>query len=377
MKAFRCDHCRHLLFFESVRCVRCGHALAYLPDLGVVGSLEPACDAPAGGGRWLTPIPRAAGRAYRLCENYSARGVCNWAVPADDPHPLCASCRLTRVIPDLSRPEHIPAWYKLEAAKRRLVYTLAALGLPLSSKADDPERGLAFEFLADPDDPAAPRVLTGHAGGVITASLAEADDPERERRRVQMREPYRTLLGHLRHEAGHYYWDRLVRDDPARLGAFRAAFGDERADYAEAVRRHYDAGAPADWQERFISAYATVHPWEDWAETWAHYLHVVDALETAAACGVRLLPPREGDPALGQAPDPLGGDRASFDGLMEGWAPLAYVLNNLNRGLGQADAYPFVVPAPVVERLRFIHEVVAGAREALVGLECGRVAPGM
>jgi hypothetical protein len=358
VKIFHCDHCRHLLFFENVQCVKCGHALAYLPDLGVIGSLEPASKAPVGEGLWRTPIPRATSRSYKLCENYSAHNVCNWAVPADDPHSLCISCRLTRVIPDLSRPAHKPAWYKLEVAKRRVVYTLAALRLPLLNKADDPEHGLAFEFLADPDDPAAPRVLTGHAGGVITVNVAEADDPEREKRRVQLHEPYRTLLGHFRHEVGHYYWECLIRDDPARLEAFRSVFGDERADYAEAMRRHYDAGAPADWQSQFISAYATMHPWDEWAETWAHYLHMIDTLETAAACGVRLRPPRKGDPALRQVPDPLDDDPEPFDELMESWIALTYMLNNLNRGLGQADAYPFVISVPAVEKLRFVHDTV-------------------
>jgi hypothetical protein len=362
MKIFHCDHCRQLLFFENVRCVRCGHDLAYLPDLGVVGSLDPAGETPAGKGLWRTPIPRAAGRAYKLCENYSAQHVCNWALPADDPHSLCVSCRMTHIIPDLSRPGHKLSWCKLETAKRRLVYALASLRLPLLNRADDPERGLTFEFLADPDDPATPRVTTGHAGGVITVNLAEADEPEREKRRVELHEPYRTLLGHFRHEVGHYYWERLIRDDRSRLETFRSEFGDERADYAEAVRRHYDAGAPADWQEHFISAYASTHPWEDWAETWAHYLHMIDALETAAACGVRLLPPRAGDPALRQVPDPVGEERVSFDELMESWFPLTYMLNNLNRGLGQADAYPFVISIPVVEKLRFVHGTVAGAK---------------
>jgi hypothetical protein len=358
VKVFHCDHCRHLLFFENVHCVQCGHALAYLPDLGVIGSLEPAGEAPASEGLWRTPIPRAAGRTYKLCENYSAHNVCNWAVPADDSHSLCISCRLTRVIPDLSRPAHKLAWYKLEVAKRRLVYTLAALKLPLLNKSDDLEHGLTFEFLADPDDPAAPRVLTGHAGGVITINVAEADDPERERRRVQLHEPYRTLLGHLRHEVGHYYWERLIRDAPAWLERFRSVFGDERIDYAEVMKRYYDAGPPADWQDRFISAYATMHPWEDWAETWAHYLHMVDTLETAAACGVRLRPPREGDPALRQVPDPLDDNPEPFDALMESWFALTYMLNNLNRGLGQADAYPFVISVPAVEKLRFVHDTV-------------------
>ncbi|HJZ60201.1 MAG TPA: putative zinc-binding peptidase [Gemmataceae bacterium] len=356
MKVFRCDHCRQLVFFENVRCVSCNHQLAYLSDLGVVGSLEPAGD-----GLWKTPIRRAADRTYRLCRNYTAENVCNWAVRSDDPHPFCPSCRLTRVIPDLSKPGHREAWYRLEVAKRRLVYTLLALKLPVLNRTDDPDRGLAFEFLSDPEDPTVPRVLTGHAGGVITVNLAEADDAERERRRHQFHEPYRTLLGHFRHESGHYYWDRLIRESD-RLVGFRGRFGDDRADYAEALARHHADGPPADWQSRFVSAYASSHPWEDWAETWTHYLHMTDALETAAACGVRLRPPRPGDPTLQAIPDPVDDQPESFEELMASWFPLTYVLNNLNRGLGLTDAYPFVLTGPAIEKLRFVHDTVWAKR---------------
>jgi hypothetical protein len=353
MKVFHCDHCRQLVFFENVHCLGCEHTLAYLPDLGVVGSLDAA-----GPGLWKSPLKRARGRKYRLCANYGGENVCNWAVPAKDENPLCRSCRLTRMIPDLSQPGHREAWYRLEVAKRRLVYTLLGLDLPLQNRFEDPERGLAFEFLADPPL-GGPPVLTGHANGVITLNVAEADDAERERRRLAMREPYRTLVGHFRHESGHYYWDRLVRDDAKLLDAFRTLFGDEREDYAAALQRHYEEGAPGDWSERFISGYATSHPWEDWAESWAHYLHMVDALEMAAASGVSLQPPRGGEPVLrAKAPRPAAG---SLDALLADWYPLTYLLNNLNRGLGQPDAYPFVLNAPVVEKLRFVHETIGAA----------------
>ena len=147
-------------------------------------------------------------------------------------------------------------------------------------------------------------MLTGHADGVITVNIAEADDAERERRRTAMHEPYRTLLGHMRHESGHYYWDRLIAGTP-ELDEFRSLFGDERADYAASLSTYYERGAPADWQERFVSAYASAHPWEDWAETWAHYLHMVDTLETAAACGLSLTPRRRDEPALPKMPEPV------------------------------------------------------------------------
>ncbi|HVK08802.1 MAG TPA: putative zinc-binding peptidase [Gemmataceae bacterium] len=353
MKVFRCDHCRHLVFFENVHCVQCNHTLAFLPDLGVIASLDAADD-----GTWVTPIPRAEGRAYRLCANYTGRNVCNWAVPAGDPNPLCESCRLTHVIPDLATPGHHEAWYRLEVAKRRLVYTLKGLNLPIANRTDDPDRGLAFEFLADPPDPTAPPVLTGHANGLITVNLAEADDAERERRRLQMHEPYRTLLGHFRHESGHYYWDRLVKES-ARIDDFRELFGDERADYGAALQWHHANGPVANWQDQFVSAYASAHPWEDWAETWAHYLHMTDTLETAAACGVSLQPARPGDPEIEAVPDPVTGGPEPFDDLMASWFPLTYVLNNLNRGLGLPDAYPFVLSPVAVQKLKFVHEVVS------------------
>ncbi len=356
MKIFHCDHCGHLLFFENVQCVKCAAPLAFLPDLMVVASLDPAPEA----GLFTTPIPRAEGTLYRLCANYKEHNTCNFAVAADDPHPLCLSCRLTRIIPDLSKPGHQQAWYKLEVAKRRLVYSLVGLALPVENKDAEPDRGLTFEFLADPEDPTAPKVMTGHSDGVIVLSLAEADDAEREKRRVSLGEPYRTLLGHLRHEVGHYYWDRLVRDDEPRLTAFRAMFGDERQDYGESLARHYKNGPPAEWPSQFVSPYAASHPWEDWAETWAHYLHMADALETAAACGLALRPRRKDDPALKAAPDPVH-DATPFDKLMASWYPLTYVLNNLNRGLGLPDGYPFVLPTPAVEKLRFVHETIAAA----------------
>jgi hypothetical protein len=372
MKIFHCDHCDQLVFFENTRCVKCGHVLAFLPDLADMRSLDPApaIDQDRGddqGGeddRWISPLHGAKGPAYRLCQNYREAQVCNWAVLADDPHPLCPSCRLTRVIPDLSVPGHQEAWYRLEVAKRRVVYSLLNLGLPVVNRLDDPERGLAFEFRADPAPGEAP-VMTGHANGVITINVAEADDAERERRRRSLGEPYRTLLGHVRHEIGHYYWDRLIansaRSGNANLEAFRAQFGDEREDYATALRHHYEGGPPADWQDRFVTAYASAHAWEDWAETWAHYLHMTDTLETAAACGVSIRPRRKGEPALTQAPASAGTASGSFDRLIQSWFPLTYVLNNLNRGLGLPDGYPFVLSTPAIEKLRFVHDTIAAA----------------
>jgi hypothetical protein len=347
LKVFHCDHCGHLLFFENTQCVHCGRLVAFLPDLMLVGSLEPI---EGDVSLWRSPLARAGG-SYRLCDNYRDAQVCNWAIDAADEVTLCWSCRLTRVVPDLGVEGHQVAWYRLEVAKRRLVYTLLSLQLPFA--------GLAFEFLADAASDGTP-VLTGHVGGVITINVAEADDAERERRRHALGEPYRTLLGHVRHESGHYFWMTLLEPDVEWLGRFRELFGDERDDYREALQKHYRDGARPDWQSQFVTAYASAHPWEDWAETWAHYLHMVDTVEIAAACGVSLRPRRADEPVLPRVPADVVSRDGSFDLLLASWHPLTYMLNNLNRGLGLGDAYPFVLSPPAIEKLRFVHEVIRG-----------------
>jgi len=359
MKIFHCDHCGNLLFFENTQCVRCGRVVAYLPDLAIVGSLDSNADGRSdNAGTWRSPLEVASGRSYRLCRNYEIEQVCNWTVSADDPNPLCVSCRLTRVIPDLTIAEHRAGWYKLEVAKRRLIFTLLRLRLPIVGRDEDPERGLAFEFKADL--PHGEAVLTGHASGLITINVTEADDAERERRRTSLHEPLRTLAGHFRHESGHYYWDRLIAD-PGRQDAFRQVFGDERADYGAALSAYYANGPRADWQDTFISAYASAHPFEDWAETWAHYLHMVDTVETTAACGVTLQPRRSDEPSLSRVSPFVVSPDAPFDQLIDSWFPVTYLLNNLNRGMGLADAYPFVWPASAIEKLRFVHETLRSA----------------
>ncbi len=357
MKIFHCGHCDQLVFFENTLCINCGHALAYLPDAAVMGTFEPEGDHFRSVG-----APANDQRKYRFCANYNREGVCNWAVPAADPNPFCSSCRLTRMIPDLTLPGTKECWVRLESAKRRLAYSLLSLNLPLANKADDPEHGLAYDFLADapPGTAGAPVVLTGHENGVITINVAEADGAEREKRRLQMHEPYRTILGHFRHEIGHYYWDLLIRDSEATEG-FRRLFGDEQEDYGEALKRHHQQGAPGDWPLSFVSAYASAHPWEDWAESWAHYLHIIDTLETAVESGLSLRPKRSDEPSLSPDIAVVGRKRPSFDRLIEHWFPLTYVLNNLNRGMGLQDAYPFVLPTRALDKLRFIHEVIGEA----------------
>jgi hypothetical protein len=270
---------------------------------------------------------------------------------ADNGQTFCAACLHNRTIPDLSDRHNLTLWRRIEVAKRRLFYSLLRLKLPLRNKAQDP-RGLAFDFLAPTDKP----VLTGHLEGVITINLAEADDSEREKQRGAFEEPYRTLLGHFRHEIAHYYWDRLVRDHGS-ITEFRKIFGDERVDYGEALRRHHSQGAPADWANTFVTAYASSHPWEDFAETWAHYFHIADTLETACAFGVHMQPHVTGNQAL-EASVSFDPYTAGIEHLIDAWIPLTFAFNSINRSMGVGDLYPFVLGVPTMLKLNYIYNLI-------------------
>ena len=355
MKTFHCDHCGYPLFFENVQCLRCGSALAFLPDRLALCAIEPL-EGREGLWRRKSRGKRAAEPQYwRLCYNNTQYHACNFAVRESDPNELCVSCRQTRVLPDLAVPDNVQRWYRIGRAKRRLFYTLAKLRLVDVNPPDGQRDGPAFEFLADtPGQP----VMTGHADGVITLNIAEADDAERVKRRVALHEPYRTLLGHLRHESGHYYWDQLVRADAERLAEFRAMFGDERPDYSQALERYYAAGGGtvAGWESKHVSAYATSHPWEDWAETWAHYLHMVDLLETAASYNTTIALSDDDEPE--EVTNPFEQGTADFNTLVEQWVPITLLVNSLNRSLGHEDAYPFALSRDALEKLRFVHDVI-------------------
>ncbi len=267
-------------------------------------------------------------------------------------------------MPDLSIAPNVERWGKIELAKRYVIRALMRWRLRRPDRKQDPERGLAFDLIADETRPdgAVKRALTGHDNGLITINIAEADDAEREARRKAMREPYRTLVGHIRHEVGHYYWDRLVNDE-GRVDAFREAFGDERQDYAAALERHYRDGAAPDWINRFISAYASSHPWEDFAETWAHYLHIVDALETARSYGIDARASfSPGDARMRLNFEPHAANSAGR--LVDAWVPLTVALNGVNRSMGQPDLYPFVLSNAVVGKLEFIHALIHAPRQA-------------
>jgi hypothetical protein len=299
---------------------------------------------------------------YKRCLNLSTPASCNWLVPVEDPADMCRACRLNRTIPDLTDPalpDNGYLWGLVELAKRRLVSSLILLGLPVASRmSEDTERGLMFDFLRSPVN--GPHIMTGHNTGLITLNVDEADDAKREAVRKAMREPYRTLLGHFRHEVGHYYWDRLVAGT-SWMDGFHELFGDETLDYKASLQRNYDEGPPADWPLHYVSAYASTHPWEDWAECWAHYLHMRDAIDTALSFGLSVdhfdleFTPFTID-ALYQPEHP---EAEQFLTFLNHWTRLTTMLNEMSRSMGQPDFYPFILPTEAVAKLHFIHLVVS------------------
>ncbi|MGW0036893.1 zinc-binding metallopeptidase family protein [Gordonia sp. NPDC003376] len=332
MRDFLCRECGQQLTFENSLCLNCGRELGFHLKSRTIVVLDDDGHADVEG----TPLQR--------CANADA-AACNWLVERGEGLPsLCDSCRLTRTRPGDDDPAALSAWAESELAKRRVVLELDELSLPIIGKDTDPDNGLAFDLLSSAVDP----VITGHADGVITLDLAEGDDVHREELRVSMDEPYRTLIGHFRHEIGHFYQMVLVGDGPNR-GRYEELFGDPDADYQAALDRHYSEGPPTGWDNDYVSSYATMHPAEDWAETFAHYLHIRDTLDTAAAF------------ALAPAGATLDADlpgTVGFGRIIEWWLPLTWALNQINRSMGHQDLYPFVLPRPVLDKMEFIHGLV-------------------
>jgi hypothetical protein len=341
MKPFRCSSCSSAVYFENLSCLRCGGILGFDSEKLELVTLEPD-----GEQSYLVVGGSRSSNKY-YCAN-SKYGVCNWIVDAHESLGLCRACNLNRMIPNLDRKGAQEAWASIERAKKRLMYSLLRFGLPLNGGLSG-KPPMTFDFMAD--------AVTGHFDGVITIDIDEADEVERTRQRQQLAEPYRTVLGHLRHESGHYYWMLLI-DGSNLIDEFRQLFGDDRENYADAIRRHHDQGPMLNWQSEFVSAYASSHPWEDWAETWAHYLHMVDVLETAQAYGSEL---RSANSSFGVIwpSETLDAYRdIRFDVLMEHWIPMTLVMNGLNRSMGHDDFYPFAIPQRAVEKLEFIHNTI-------------------
>jgi hypothetical protein len=354
MKLFKCDHCGQPVYFENTFCVQCNAFLGFDPQRMDLLALR----AEDNGSYTLFENKEQNNAAhYKYCSN-KQYNVCNWLLPYDSEAEFCIACDLNHTIPNLNQADHMEKWAHIEVAKHRLIYSLLRFRLPIVSKTQDEEKGLAFDFLEDENKKGAKRLLTGHDHGLITLNIAEADDAVREMARNQMDEVYRTVLGHFRHEIGHYYWDQLIKDTN-RLPAFRELFGDETIDYAEALKQHYSKEASDTWREKFISAYASSHPWEDWAETWAHYMHIVDTMETAYSFGMTLNP-RVADPENDMSArlniDPY--TAKSMDDIIDRWIPLSFVMNSLNRAMGMKDSYPFVINEEVKKKLSFIHETI-------------------
>lgn len=355
MRIFSCQQCGLGLLFENTRCQGCGASLGYLDRYGELSALVPE----EAGMRALAD-PEASHR-WQYCAN-AEFDVCNWLVPAG-PKRLCSCCGLNRHIPNLADPEQREAWRKLEFAKHRLVYSLHRFGLPLG----EGSAALRFDFLSQqrPIPPGAHSTI-GHASGQVTITTEEADPVQREHQRQKMDEPYRTLIGHFRHEVGHYYWDHLVAPEPDHLEQFRRVFGDETADYQQSLNRHYKEGPRLDWQKNYISAYASSHPWEDWAESWAHYFHLIDTLETAHAFGLSLQPRLDDPRSLTMRADIDPYRHRDLAEILRRALPLTFAVNSLNRSMGQPDLYPFVLTAAVEEKMGFIHELIARFRHRAV-----------
>jgi hypothetical protein len=349
--------CGQPIFFDNTHCLGCGSELGYHPDHGLLCSLKAEDD----GSRWRVksdgPLKN---KSFIRCQNLNSAAQCNWLISDAQTTPYCTACALNLVIPDLNLLENTEYWHRTEEAKRRLIAQLIMLGLPTISKELDPQQGLGFKLLRQQQGK--PPVMTGHMDGVITLDVIEADPAHRERVRQNIHEPYRTLLGHFRHESGHYYWDRLVRDS-RWIETFRNLFGDERQDYKKALEKHYMEGPPTNWNSTFISSYAASHPWEDWAETWAHYLHMTSTLNVALDFGIKL-------DKLELKPDQFktnqldgcavgNGDQTTFLLFINRWIQLSSVLNVLARSMGQPDIYPFVLTVPSLRKLYMVHSIVA------------------
>jgi hypothetical protein len=306
MLKFDCPSCGNGLFFNNFHCLACNTEVSFSPAE-------------------FNFLPTASSSS---CQNRVEHGVCNWTSAPDQA--FCLSCQTNQVVPDLSIVGNQEKWMQLEEGKRRLLFTCLRLKIPL--------QGLEFRFVArTADEPA----TTGHCQGVITVNIGEADPVTREMTKQNLNEKLRTVVGHFRHEFGHYYWAQRIEYQNEALTRFRELFGDEREDYQASLDQHYSSQGQS--SREHISVYASSHPWEDWAETFAHYLHMRDVLETAEEFGL--------------APRSVSSDFDFDHGLLE-WQRLSVAFNEINRSMGLQDLYPFTISQPVAAKLRFIHQLI-------------------
>ena len=334
MRRFTCESCAEEVAFDALRCASCSSPLGYVPAQQAVKVLHPAAGA-------VSFSISGDDAEFWRCPN-SARG-CNWVLPAGTGDIWCRSCGLTPGRPDETNPDALAAWSTAEAVKRRLVHQLDHLALPIDPRSDATPDGLAFDLVYVPGQ-------FGPAGKVdeaVTLDLADADvqDVGAPPRRVHA--PFRTLIGNLRHKVGHHYWHRLVGQSD-HVTPFRRLFGDERADYPAAIEPHQAAVAHHWDASRFVTGRAESHPFEDWAETFAHYLHILDATDTAEAYR---LP--DGQCEMGRPQSSPGG--GTFAEILRLWRPTAPAVNALAASLGLPAVYPFQLTGVVLQKFEFVH----------------------
>ena len=335
----RCPQCGEVAVLEALECTACGLAIGFHPP-----SLTMAEASPSGIERY--------GRTWAPCSNRDWR--CNWLVADNAGMAQCFSCSLTRRRPNADDTIALEKLADAGLVKRRLLVQLAELGLPVDPFYER-DGGLAFDLLSSYSGQG--RVTIGHANGVITIDLVETLDDYREALRIRLREAYRTMLGHFRHEVGHYYQWILV-EQTSWIDECRQLFGDERASYSDAIDRHYREGAPEGWEASYISEYATMHPWEDFAESFAHYLHITDSLNTAAAGGLVLQASRVGGLVAHDVVPRASYQDVSMAEMLADWHWLSLLFNRVNHAMGKGDLYPFTLTEPVQRKLDFVHRVV-------------------
>ncbi len=349
MRLFRCDNCGNPVYFENRSCIKCGCRLGFVPDDIGLFALQPDATQAE---RWRRIDQQQF--LYRYCPN-AAFDVCNWVIRAESPETYCQACRYNGLVPDPKTRDGLRRWRAICDAQRHLFYSFLRWDLPRPGRQEDPQGGLLFDLKDDkvlPDGSCEP-VLIGHDEGHIVIRTAEADDPTREQQRAMMNEPYRTLLGHFRHESGHFIWNKMVRD-VGKIDSFRRLFGDESVDYEQALVQHYKKGPMRGWGSNYISYYATTHPWEDFAECFAHVLHIVDSLETAHMFGIALAPSDRGAVVAACADfDPYS--VLDFERIAEVWVPLSMALNTIHRSMGERDLYPFVLTPVIKQKLGYVH----------------------
>lgn len=346
MKIFECPNCLNPLSFESTQCARCGHAVGYLKQYSELKLLVPGEDG---------KIHTEEGRTFQYCQHYQY-GVCNWLVPTDSAHSLCDVCRLDQNFPEINSEDQRAIWKEMEQAKHRIIYSLNRLNLPVVSKIDAPDHGLSFEFLTEeyPSSPA----RNGYSNGLITINLSRADARSTGSLHHRIEEHHGSIMSFLRHETGQYYWEQLVLSNRAILQTFRDLFGDEIPDYTEALNQHHQLGPPDNWQKNYSSKYATFHARADWAETWSHYLYLMDLLESAYVLGLSIRPNLQSASSMSMYAsfDPY--KETEFEKILDAIIPLNFAVSHLNQNTEQPNLFSFSIPEPVIRKLRFVHQLL-------------------